>query len=155
MTSLKFNFKIWSQISLICIPAFTVRLSRGDHSHGVVQIMEESWAVLCGEGFTNKEAKVVCGQLGFQDGMALALGSFGTFYGRYVRPNISCNGTEKTILDCSYDEFRGCQKDSFLGYAVVSCFNGKLSKGTWSFFSCLEFLTTSLPLDAYTTAERL
>ena len=91
--------------------------------------MEETWAVLCGEGFTNKEAKVVCRQLGFADGMSLSLGSFGTFYGRYVRPNISCNGTEKSILDCSYDEFRGCQKDSFLGYAVVSCFNGTLSKG--------------------------
>ena len=110
---------------------FVVRLSRGDHSHGVVQIMEESWAVLCGEGFTNKEAKVVCRQLGFQDGMSLALGSFGTFYGRYVRPNITCNGTEKSILDCKYDEFRGCQKDSFLGYAVVSCFNGKPSKGIY------------------------
>ena len=110
---------------------FAVRLSRGDHSHGVVQIMEESWAVLCGEGFTNKEAKVVCRQLGFQDGMSLALGSFGTFYGRYVRPNITCNGTEKSILDCKYDEFRGCQKDSFLGYAVVSCFNGKPSKGMY------------------------
>ena len=112
---------------------FAVRLSRGDHSHGVVQIMEESWAVLCGEGFTNKEAKVVCRQLGFQDGMSLALGSFGTFYGRYVRPNITCNGTEKSILDCKYDEFRGCQKDSFLGYAVVSCFNGKPSKGIYWF----------------------
>ena len=32
-------------------------------------------------------------------------------------------------MDCAYDEFRGCQKDSFLGYAVVSCFNGKLSNG--------------------------
>ena len=113
-----------------CVAIFycTVRLSRGDHSHGVVQIMEEAWAVLCGEGFTDKEARVVCGQLGFQEGMALSLGSFGTFYGRYVRPNITCNGTEDSILDCAYDEFRGCQKDSFLGYAVVSCFNGVLDK---------------------------
>lgn len=108
---------------------FSVRLSRGDHSHGVVQIMEENWSVLCGEGFTDKEARIVCRQLGFQDGMALAMGSFGTFYGKYVRPNVSCNGTESSILDCSYDKFRACQKDSFLGYAVVSCFNGSLNTG--------------------------
>ncbi|XP_060571753.1 deleted in malignant brain tumors 1 protein-like isoform X2 [Ruditapes philippinarum] len=111
--------------SVVCYK--NVRLSRGDHSHGVVQIMEENWSVLCGEGFTDKEARIVCKQLGFQDGMALAMGSFGTFYGKYVRPNVSCNGTEKTILNCSYDKFRACQKDSFLGYAVVSCFNGSLS----------------------------
>ena len=48
-----------------CVLA-AVRLSRGDHSHGVVQIMEDNWSVLCGEGFTNTEAKVVCKQLGFQ-----------------------------------------------------------------------------------------
>ena len=106
----------------------TVRLSRGDHSHGVVQIMEEFWAVLCGEGFTDKEARVVCNQLGFQEGIALSVGTFGTFVGIYVRPNVTCNGTEDSILDCAYDEFRGCQKDSFLGYAVVSCFNGTLDK---------------------------
>lgn len=111
--------------SVVCYK--NVRLSRGDHSHGVVQIMEENWSVLCGEGFSDKEAKVVCIQLGFQDGMALAMGSFGTFYGKYVRPNVSCNGTEKSILECKYDKFRACQKDSFLGYAVVSCFNGSLS----------------------------
>lgn len=107
----------------------TVRLSRGDHSHGVVQILEDNWSVLCGEGFTDKEANVVCRQLGFQDGMALGMSSFGTFYGKYVRPNVTCNGTESSILDCKYDKFRACQTDSFLGYAVVSCFNGAVSKG--------------------------
>ncbi|WAR00368.1 LOW QUALITY PROTEIN: DMBT1-like protein, partial [Mya arenaria] len=106
----------------------TVRLSRGDHSHGVVQIMEDNWSVLCGEGFTDKEAKMVCKQLGFQNGTALAMGSFGTFYGRYVRPNVSCVGDEDSIIGCPYDKFRACQKDSFLGYAVVSCFNGQPSK---------------------------
>ncbi|XP_052791481.1 deleted in malignant brain tumors 1 protein-like isoform X3 [Mya arenaria] len=112
--------------SVICYK--NVRLSRGDHSHGVVQIMEDNWSVLCGEGFTDKEAKMVCKQLGFQNGTALAMGSFGTFYGRYVRPNVSCVGDEDSIIGCPYDKFRACQKDSFLGYAVVSCFNGQPSK---------------------------
>ena len=106
--------------------------------------MEESWAVLCGEGFTDKEARIVCHQLGFQEGMALSLGSFGTFYGRYVRPNITCNGTEDSILDCAYDEFRGCQKDSFLGYAVVSCFNGTLDKSKKVHIFTME-IATHLP----------
>ncbi|XP_052276945.1 deleted in malignant brain tumors 1 protein-like isoform X3 [Dreissena polymorpha] len=112
--------------SVICYK--NVRLSRGDHSHGVVQIMEDNWSVLCGEGFGNKEAQRVCYELGFQNGIALAMGSFGTFYGKYVRPNVTCVGNESSILNCTYDKFRACQKDAFLGYAVVSCFNGTLNK---------------------------
>jgi len=67
--------------------------------------------------------------------MALAMGSFGTFYGKYVRPNVSCTGDEGSILDCPYDKFRACQKDSFLGYAVVSCFNGTLNTSMFSSYS--------------------
>lgn len=70
--------------------------------------------------------------------MALAMGSFGTFYGKYVRPNVSCMGDENSILNCPYDKFRACQKDSFLGYAVVSCFNGTLSTSMYIFLVFLS-----------------
>ncbi|XP_052098351.1 deleted in malignant brain tumors 1 protein-like [Mytilus californianus] len=107
-----------------------VRLSRGDHSHGVVQIMDQYWSVLCGEGFNNTEARVVCLQLGFENGRVLPMGSFGTFYGRYARPNINCTGSENSILNCNYDRFRGCQRDNYLAYASVSCYNGTMTRGT-------------------------
>lgn len=112
--------------SVICYK--DVRLSRGDHSHGVVQIMDQYWSVLCGEGFTDTDAKVICRELGFQYGRNLPKGTFGTFYGRYSRPNITCHGNESTILDCKYDELRSCQRENYLGYAAVSCYNGTLNK---------------------------
>ena len=91
--------------------------------------MDQYWSVLCGEGFNNTEARVVCRQLGFENGHVLPMGSFGTFYGRYARPNINCTGREKSILDCNYDRFRGCQRDNYLAYASVSCYNGTMSRG--------------------------
>ncbi|XP_052238674.1 scavenger receptor cysteine-rich domain superfamily protein-like [Dreissena polymorpha] len=105
-----------------------VRLSRGDNSHGVVEIMEDKWSVLCGEGFGNKLAQIVCFELGFQNGIALAMGSFNDIPTTYVRSNITCVGNESSILNCTYDKFRACQEDKFLNYAVVSCLNGSLSK---------------------------
>ena len=105
-----------------------MRLSRGDHSHGVVQIMDQYWSVLCGEGFTDKEAMVICREMGFQYGRNLPKGTFGTFYGRYSRPNITCLGNESSILECKYDELRSCQRENYLGYAAVSCYNGTLNK---------------------------
>ena len=91
--------------------------------------MDQYWSVLCGEGFNNTEAKVVCQQLGFENGRVLPMGSFGTFYGRYARPNINCTGRENSILQCAYDRFRGCQRDNYLAYASVSCYNGTMSRG--------------------------
>ncbi|XP_033749618.1 deleted in malignant brain tumors 1 protein-like isoform X1 [Pecten maximus] len=111
--------------SVICYK--NVRLSRGDHSYGVVKVMDQFWSVLCGEGFDNKDAMVICTQLGFLSGRALPPGSFGTFYGRYTWPNLNCTGNETKIEDCGYDRFRGCQRDNYLGYAAVSCYNGSLS----------------------------
>lgn len=90
--------------------------------------MDQYWSVLCGEGFTDTDAKVICRELGFQYGRNLPKGTFGTFYGRYSRPNITCNGNESTILDCKYDELRSCQRENYLGYAAVSCYNGTLNK---------------------------
>lgn len=91
--------------------------------------MENGWSVLCSEGFDDNDARVVCRQLGFNNGRALAQGSFGKMYGRYIRANIDCQGTEDSILNCTYDKFRQCQKDNFLGYGAVSCYNGSLSQG--------------------------
>lgn len=99
----------------------------------MVQIMDQYWSVLCGEGFTDKEAMVICREMGFQYGRNLPKGTFGTFYGRYSRPNITCLGNESSILECKYDELRSCQRENYLGYAAVSCYNGTLNKSRPAF----------------------
>lgn len=114
-----------------------MRLSRGDHSYGVVKVMDQFWSVLCGEGFDTKDAKVICRQLGFTSGRALPPGSFGTFYGRYTWPNLNCTGNESLVSECEHDRFRGCQRDNYLGYAAVSCYNGSVSVGTYRLLLCL------------------
>ena len=48
---------------------------------------------------------------------------------RYTWPNLNCTGNETDIANCTYERFRGCQRDNYLGYAAVSCYNGTLKKG--------------------------
>ena len=132
------TLKIVKKIPLLFVFCL-VRLSQGDHSNGIVMIPQRyrtytRWVALCGMGFTNNEARVVCRELGFQNGRALSRGAYGRFYSRsFVRRNITCTGREQSILNCSYSRGR-CYSYSNTGYASVHCYNGSLPTGKYSLF---------------------
>ncbi|KAK6179250.1 hypothetical protein SNE40_011654 [Patella caerulea] len=122
-----------------------VRLRNGDHSSGIVQIMNRrygyaTWTVLCGSGFGDTEARVVCHEMGFSNGRSLPAGSYGKYFGTpYIRNNIACTGSESSILNCSYAGST-CFSNSNTNYASVACFNGSRDN------------TTSVSLEGGTTA---
>ncbi|XP_055956391.1 deleted in malignant brain tumors 1 protein [Patella vulgata] len=112
-----------------------VRLRNGDHSSGIVQIKNRrygytTWTALCGTGFDDTEARVVCLEMGFSNGRPLPVGSYGNYYGTpYIRNNIACTGSESSILNCSYAGST-CSSYSYTNYASVACFNGSLDNTT-------------------------
>ncbi|XP_071095519.1 uncharacterized protein [Haliotis cracherodii] len=112
-----------------------LRLYRGDHGHGVVLIWRQfgrysSWQPLCGTGFDDTAAKVVCRELGFQNGRALPRGSYGTYYySTYLGSNITCTGNEASIRNCTLGSGT-CSRQGYTGYASVSCYNGTLNTDT-------------------------
>ncbi|XP_052795709.1 scavenger receptor cysteine-rich domain superfamily protein-like [Mya arenaria] len=100
-----------------------VRITGGKDFLGMVQFNENgTWHSLCADGFGRKDAKVVCTQLGFKNGMALNMSSeIIADRGLKARPNISCEGDERSILECKYDKEGRC-KDRW-NYAGVLCYN--------------------------------
>ncbi|KAK3746952.1 hypothetical protein RRG08_030362 [Elysia crispata] len=93
---------------------------------GVPQLYEDGlgWTTLCGQGFTDTEAQVVCKQLGYLDGEAVPGGAFGSRQMSFPYKTISCNGGESDVAQCTMASSMTCgdgyPSDS---YAVVSCFN--------------------------------
>ena len=55
--------------------AASVRLVKGDHSNGILQVYSRyRFRTVCGTGFDNADAAVACKDLGFQHGRALPTG---------------------------------------------------------------------------------
>ena len=53
--------------------------------------------------FENVDAKVVCGEFGFQDGLAVSYGEFGQGSGQIWLDTVSCTGLEDSLFDCHHD----------------------------------------------------
>ena len=108
-------------------PCFiSVKLQPSHGFSGVPQLYEDGlgWTTLCGQGFTDTEAQVVCKQLGYLDGEAVPGGAFGSRQMSFPYKTISCNGGESDVAQCTMASSMTCgdgyPSDS---YAVVSCFN--------------------------------
>ena len=57
------------------------------------------WGRVCNSSWSDKEAKVLCKQLGFIDGKSKAFP--GRSKGHVWMNYIECDGTEKSVLECS------------------------------------------------------
>ncbi|XP_025115949.1 neurotrypsin-like [Pomacea canaliculata] len=107
-----------------------VRLRKGDHSHGVLTVKIGRWYyAVCGTGFDDTDATVACGQLGFERGIALPTGSYGTYQDAYKWRNLNCSGNESSIFQCRHDS-GSCVRNSFTNYASVYCFNGSIASAS-------------------------
>lgn len=101
---------------------FTARITLGyrreNVTMGIVEVYQKYfWTTLCADGFDQRDANVICRQLGYLSARVLLPGQFGRPL-RYVHTvNINCIGNETDILDCEH-EMGFC---STYNYASVLC----------------------------------
>ncbi|KAM5141243.1 neurotrypsin-like [Mantella aurantiaca] len=80
-----------------------VRLMDGESTkEGRVEIfLNGEWGSVCDDGWTDKDAVVVCRQLGHRGpAKARTMAYFGEGQGPIHLDNVECNGTEKTLAEC-------------------------------------------------------
>ncbi|XP_059173734.1 uncharacterized protein LOC131954198 isoform X1 [Physella acuta] len=141
------NHNIWGihdcnrveDVAISCIKTNVRLLSlvKTDSHLGTVELYNEKergWFEVCGVGWKDSNAKVVCREVGFTDGKALQWNSLGAVaYGSFTAAgsytNVSCDGTESTLSQCSLEETTLCEfRDSIIDLASVICYNTSLAQ---------------------------
>ncbi|CAD5124263.1 DgyrCDS12557 [Dimorphilus gyrociliatus] len=88
-----------------------------------------NWYSICAEGWDDRDAKVACRQLGYNNGRA-AYSIKGRYeeYIRYMHSEYECKGSEKKLQECTYkksDWVYGLQCDAQIGYASAMCYKSE------------------------------
>uniref|UniRef100_UPI00398ED355 neurotrypsin isoform X4 n=1 Tax=Pristiophorus japonicus TaxID=55135 RepID=UPI00398ED355 len=107
-----------------------IRLMDGENKkEGRVEIfINGQWGTICDDGWTDKDATVVCRQLGYKDpAKARSLAYFGDGVGPIHMDNVKCTGTEKTLEDCIKQDIgtHNCRHSEDAG--VICDYSGKKS----------------------------
>ncbi|CAK8696722.1 unnamed protein product [Clavelina lepadiformis] len=113
-------------------PTFGIRLKAGAFTgEGRVQILSGSrWMSICGNGWHLKTANVACRQLGFGTGRESFTGTkFGQGHGKIWISNVTCNGDEKNLNKCAYNNVDADESCSHNNVAGVSCFVPDVNHG--------------------------
>ena len=81
---------------------YIVRLVNGSTKYeGRVEVYHNGeWGRVCADGWNLKNAGIVCRQLGF--GLAIAAAFYGQGSGQVLLDDVTCDGTELTIENCSH-----------------------------------------------------
>ncbi|XP_052773119.1 neurotrypsin-like [Mya arenaria] len=92
---------------VICATNGAVRLSGSSSTRyqGRVEIyLNHTWGTICDDSFDNEDAQVVCRMLGLYSSGAVAKGSayFGPGSSSILLDDISCSGSESSVLSCSH-----------------------------------------------------
>ncbi|KAI8489059.1 Angiopoietin 4 [Branchiostoma belcheri] len=88
---------------VICTGEISVRLIGGQTpSEGRVEIRPGNgdWGTVCDDGFDDRDAQVVCRQLGYRGGVATVGGVYPEGTGDIWLENLSCAGNESSVADC-------------------------------------------------------
>ncbi|XP_061172170.1 deleted in malignant brain tumors 1 protein-like [Saccostrea echinata] len=119
--------------TVMCYKNIRLTGSLNSRTNGIVEILlHNTWYALCGSGFNDVNAQVVCKEIGgFTNGTKLPPGAFGKYYGQTAMPDLICKGNETSVMNCSFDPLKSCSNQHY-GYASVSCFNGSLEEDQYS-----------------------
>ena len=85
-----------------------IRLADGGASYGRVEVFltgPNLWGTICDDYFDDKDATVLCKQLGFATGKAKKLAFHGRGKGPIWMDNLNCIGNESKITDCIHNGF--------------------------------------------------
>ncbi|XP_069609377.1 neurotrypsin-like [Ranitomeya imitator] len=83
----------------------SVRLSGGQNiAEGRVEVFYNGdWGTVCDDGWTERNAQVVCRHLGFRGSSSLATkAEFGPGNGLIFLDDVACTGTERSLVECSH-----------------------------------------------------
>ena len=75
---------------------------------------------MCDDDWDDRDAKVVCGMLGYNSGTAFYGPNQGGPFGNvtsanFIMDNVLCTGTEHSILDCPHETNHNCNKSEGAG----------------------------------------
>lgn len=85
-----------------------IRLVDGGANYGRVEVYltgPEQWGTVCDDYFDDKDATVICRQLGFAEGYAKKRANFGRGDGPIWMDNLGCHGNESKITECKHNGF--------------------------------------------------
>ncbi|XP_025103108.1 deleted in malignant brain tumors 1 protein-like [Pomacea canaliculata] len=103
------------------------RLVNGTANAGRLEIFYRGeWSTVCKDRFGNKAASVACRMLGFysRGSVAVATSVYGAGTGRILLDDVTCQGTERSLAQCSHKTFysHDCSHNEDVG---VICNEGK------------------------------
>ncbi|CAH1251215.1 PRSS12 [Branchiostoma lanceolatum] len=95
-------------VAVICTGDVSVRLTGGQSpSKGRVEVRPGNgdWGTICDDGFDDRDAQVVCRQLGYRGGVARVGGVYPEGTGNIWLENLSCTGNETSVADCQINRW--------------------------------------------------
>lgn len=114
--------------------------SRGRTNLGTVEIrLNDGWVEVCDQEWDNVDAKVLCKEMGFPDGLALCCSKLGMEQSD-SSPNraftsFNCKGHEKSLSLCPKSEMN--TKCDAAKRASAICYDTPISQVNMSEFLCL------------------
>ncbi|XP_021368435.1 deleted in malignant brain tumors 1 protein-like [Mizuhopecten yessoensis] len=94
--------------SVLCYneTGLTYRLNGGGKNYGRVEIaIDNTWGTVCDAYWDNREANVLCRQLNFTEGVAIAGAAYGMGKGAIWLSHLQCTGREDRIHHCPHRGF--------------------------------------------------